>query len=142
MGVPGGGTALLRAASKLDGLQLDNLDQQVGVDAIKAALKVPCMQIAANAGEEGAVVVQTILTNDDPKFGFDAAKGVYVNMIEAGIIDPKKVVRTALADAVSVAGLMTTSEAVIAEEVEEAAKPKLSPYEQASMRQDTGGMGF
>merc|ERR1712071_530802 len=64
--VPGGGSALLRAATKLDGLQLDNLDQQVGVDANKAALKVPCMQIAANAGEEGAVVVQTLQKSDNP----------------------------------------------------------------------------
>merc|ERR1719215_917028 len=88
--VPGGGTALLHAASKLDGLQLDNLDQQVGVDAIKAALKVPCMQIAANAGEEGAVVVQTLQKSDNPHLGFNAQTGQYVDMIEAGIIDPKK----------------------------------------------------
>lgn len=138
--VPGGGTALLRASMKLDSLKLSNLDQQVGVDAIKAALKVPCMQIAANAGEEGAVVVRTILTNENPNFGFNAQTGEYVDMIETGIIDPKKVVRTALADAVSVAGLMTTSEAIIAEEVEETLKPKLNPYEQAGLRQ--GGMGF
>merc|ERR1712048_1139466 len=117
--VPGGGTALLRATAKLDGVQLGNLDQQVGVDAIKAALKVPCMQIAANAGEEGAVVVQSVLKSEDPTFGFNAQTGQYVNMIDAGIIDPTKVVRTALADAVSVAGLMTTTEAVIAEEIEE-----------------------
>jgi len=67
--VPGGGTALLRASAKLNSLQLNNLDQQVGVDAIKAALKMPCMQIAANAGEEGAVVVRTIMNSEDPKFG-------------------------------------------------------------------------
>merc|ERR1712048_971639 len=117
--VPGGGTALLRATLKLDDLKLGNLDQQVGVDAIKAALKVPCMQIAANAGEEGAVVVQSVLKSEDPTFGFNAQTAEYVNMIDAGIIDPTKVVRTALADAVSVAGLMTTTEAVIAEEIEE-----------------------
>lgn len=137
--VPGGGSALLRAASKLDGLQLDNLDQQVGVDAIKAALKVPCMQIAANAGEEGAVVVQTLQKSDNPHLGFNAQTGQYVDMIEAGIIDPKKVVRSALADAASVAGLMTTTEAIIADECADIIIPgqrSLSPYEQAGLRQD------
>merc|ERR1719261_1006674 len=79
--VPGGGSALLYATKKLD-----NLDQQVGVDAIKAALKQPCIQIAQNAGEEGAVVVQTLLKGQDQKKGFNAQTGDYVNMIEAGII--------------------------------------------------------
>jgi len=137
--VPGGGSALLRAAAKLDGLQLDNLDQQVGVDAIKAALKVPCMQIAANAGEEGAVVVQTLQKSDNPHLGFNAQTGQYVDMIEAGIIDPKKVVRSALADAASVAGLMTTTEAIIADECADIIIPgqrPMSPYEQAGLRQD------
>lgn len=133
--VPGGGTALLRATLKLDELKLGNLDQQVGVDAIKAALRQPCMQIASNAGEEGAVVVRTILSSEDAKFGFNAATGEYVDMIQAGIIDPKKVVRSALADASSVAGLMTTTEAIIAEEAEPSER-KLSPYEQAGLRQD------
>lgn len=132
--VPGGGSALLQATTKLQNLGVDNLDQQVGVDAIKSALKQPCMQIAANAGEEGAVVVQTILKSDDPTFGFNAQNGEYVNMLEAGIIDPTKVVRTALADAVSVAGLMTTTEAIVAEEVED--KHKLNPYEEAGRRQE------
>lgn len=137
--VPGGGTALLYATMKLEGMKLDSLDQQVGVDAIKAALKQPCIQIAANAGEEGAVVVQTLMKENDLTRGFNAQTGEFVNMIEAGIIDPTKVVRTALADAVSVASLMTTTEAIIAEEVEEKGEPKLSPYQQAGMRQD--GMG-
>mmetsp|Transcript_31177 Transcript_31177/g.56524 ORF Transcript_31177/g.56524 Transcript_31177/m.56524 type:complete len:575 (-) Transcript_31177:16-1740(-) len=140
--VPGGGTALLYATMKLEGLKLDSLDQQVGVDAIKAALKQPCIQIAQNAGEEGAVVVQTLMKEGNSSKGFNAQTGVYVDMIEAGIIDPTKVVRTALADAVSVASLMTTTEAIIAEELEE--KPgerPLSPYQQAGMRQDGVG-GF
>jgi len=114
--VPGGGTALLRAAKKLEGLKLESLDQQVGVDAIKAAIKVPCWQIAQNAGIEGAVVVQTLLK--DSSVGFNAASGEYVDMVKAGIIDPTKVVRTALADAASVASLMTTTEVIIAEGVE------------------------
>jgi chaperonin GroEL len=117
--VPGGGTALLYASRQLETLKLDNLDQQVGVDAIRAALKQPCMQIAQNAGAESGVVVQTILKSEGRSLGFNAAKGEYVNMVEAGIIDPTKVVRTALADAASVASLMTTTEAIVAEEVEE-----------------------
>jgi chaperonin GroEL len=143
--VPGGGTALLLATKKLDGLKLDNLDQQVGVDAIKAAMKQPCIQIASNAGEEGAVVVQRVLASEDPNLGFNAQTGEFVDMIKAGIIDPTKVVRTALADAASVASLMTTTEAIIAEEVEpKSGERKPSPYEQAGMRQDMmgGGMGF
>ncbi|CAE7659492.1 CPN60I [Symbiodinium pilosum] len=141
--VPGGGTALLYATMKLEGVKLDSLDQQVGVDAIKAALKQPCIQIAQNAGEEGAVVVQTLSKDKNLSKGFNAQTGQYVDMIEAGIIDPTKVVRTALADAVSVASLMTTTEAIIAEEVEEkaAGERPLSPYQQAGLRQDGIG-GF
>merc|ERR1719162_966040 len=130
--VPGGGTALLYAGTKLADLKLDNLDQQVGVDAIKAALSQPCMQIMHNAGEEGSVVVQTLLKEMDTSKGFNAQTGQYVDMIADGIIDPTKVVRTALADAVSVASLMTTTEVIIAEEIEEMADGKpLSPYQRA-----------
>merc|ERR1719401_1031912 len=130
--VPGGGAALLYATKKLEGMKVDNFDQQVGVDAIKAAIKQPCMQIAQNAGAESGVVVQTLLQDKTCALGFNAANGEYVNMIEAGIIDPTKVVRTALADAASVASLMTTTEAIIAEEAEEkvAEGRQLSPYEQ------------
>merc|ERR1719203_1227453 len=139
--VAGGGTALLYATRKLDALKLDSLDQQVGVDAIKAALSQPCMQIMQNAGEEGAVVVQTLLKEKNTSRGFNAQTGQYVDMISEGIIDPTKVVRTALADAVSVASLMTTTEAVIADEMEEQTGERpLSPYEQAGLRQDA--MGF
>jgi len=139
--VPGGGSALIYASKKLEGLKLENLDQQVGVDAIKAALMQPCMQIAQNAGEEGAVVVQHLLKSESPHEGFNAQTGKFVNMIEAGIIDPTKVVRTAMADAVSVASLMTTTEAIIAEEAEEKLglpRKDLNPYEQAGLRQDMG----
>jgi len=138
--VPGGGSALLYASAKLDELKLDNLDQQVGVDAIKAALKQPCIQIAKNAGEEGAVVVQTLLKGGSKSMGFNAQTAEYVDMIKAGIIDPTKVVRTALSDAASVASLMTTTECIIAEEVEKSGDGKLNPYEQAGLRQDN--MGF
>merc|ERR1712099_39746 len=122
--VPGGGTALLNATRKLKDVKLNNLDQQVGVDAVMAALRQPCWQIAQNAGTEGAVVVQTLLKSDDTSLGFNAATGEYVDMVKAGIIDPTKVVRTALADAASVASLMTTTEAIIADEVDEEAMAK------------------
>lgn len=138
--VSGGGTALLYAAKGLEGLRLDVMDQQVGVDAIRAALAQPCIQIASNAGEEGAVVVRELQKEMNPTRGFNAQTGQYVDMIEAGIIDPTKVVRTALADAVSVASLMTTTECIIAEEMETATERKLNPYEQAGLKQD--GMGF
>jgi len=134
--VPGGGTALLYASMKLDELKLDVLDQQVGVDAIKAALRQPCIQIVSNAGEEGAVVVQRLLKDGDVTMGYNAQTGEYVDMVKAGIIDPTKVVRTALADAASVASLMTTTEAIIADEIEEDATyaRKPSPYEQIGMK--------
>merc|ERR1719235_1322798 len=134
--VPGGGVALLLATKKLDGLKLESFDQQVGVDTIKAAIKQPCIQIAQNAGEEGAVVVRNVLKAEGASHGFNAASGEYVDMVKAGIIDPTKVVRTALADAASVASLMTTTEACIADDItkEEGQRP-LSPYEQAGLRQ-------
>jgi len=128
--VAGGGTALLYATKKLEGLKVENFDQQVGVDTIKNALKMPCIQIAVNAGAEGAVVVQTLYTQDDLSMGFNAASGEYVDMIKAGIIDPTKVVRTALENASSVASLMTTTECIIAEEVEAktGSQSPASPY--------------
>merc|ERR1712084_47731 len=99
------------------------------------------MGIAQNAGEEGAVVVQTLMKDENAHLGFNAATGEYVDMIQEGIIDPTKVVRTALADAASVASLMTTTEAVIAEEVEQKnGERAMSPYEQAGLQQD--GMAF
>lgn len=137
--VSGGGAALLYASKRLDGVKVSGLDQQVGVDAIRAALVQPCIQIARNAGEEGAVVVQTLQKEMNLSQGFNAQTGEYTDLIEAGIIDPTKVVRTALADAASVASMMTTTEVAIAEEIEDnksgaGARP-LSPYEQAGMRQ-------
>ena len=113
--IPGGGTALIRSLKKLEKVSVDNFDQQIGVDIIKNAIKMPCKTIAGNAGHEGAVVVQNLLAKDSYDFGFNAQTGEYVNMVEAGIIDPTKVIRTALADASSVASLMTTTECVIAE---------------------------
>ena len=113
--IPGGGTALIRSMKKLQNVKTQNFDQQVGVDIIKNAIQMPCKTIAGNAGHEGAVVVQNLLAKDQYDYGFNAQTGEYVNMVAEGIIDPTKVIRTALADASSVASLMTTTECVIAE---------------------------
>jgi chaperonin GroEL len=113
--VPGGGVALLKAGKALAGLKGDNADQDAGIAIVRRALQAPIRQIAENAGVEGSIVVGKILDNDSATFGFDAQTDKYVDMITAGIIDPTKVVRTALQGAASVAGLMITTEAVIAE---------------------------
>ncbi|XP_023006256.1 chaperonin CPN60-1, mitochondrial [Cucurbita maxima] len=113
--VPGGGVALLYASKELDKLPTANFDQKIGVQIIQNALKTPVHTIASNAGVEGAVVVGKLLEQDDPDLGYDAAKGEYVDMVKAGIIDPLKVIRTALVDAASVSSLMTTTEVVVVE---------------------------
>lgn len=113
--VPGGGVALLYASKALEKLKADNFDQKIGIQVIQNALKAPTYTIAVNAGVEGAVVIGKLLEQDNFDFGYDAAKGEYVDMVKAGIIDPVKVIRTALVDAASVSSLMTTTEAVVAE---------------------------
>lgn len=111
--VPGGGVALLRASVALDRLRGANADQNVGIKIVRDAMRMPARCIANNAGVEGAVVVQKILDNPCPTYGYDAARLQYCDMLKAGIIDPTKVVRTAFVDAASVAALMTTTEALI-----------------------------
>ncbi|KAH1229177.1 Chaperonin CPN60-2, mitochondrial [Glycine soja] len=113
--VSGGGVALLYASKELDKLQTANFDQKIGVQIIQNALKTPVLTIASNAGVEGAVVVGKLLEQENHDLGYDAAKGEYVDMVKAGIIDPLKVIRTALVDAASVSSLMTTTEAVVSE---------------------------
>lgn len=113
--VPGGGVALLYASKALDKLKADNFDQKIGIQVIQNALKAPTYTIAVNAGVEGAVVIGKLLEQDNLDYGYDAAKGEYVDMVKAGIIDPVKVIRTALVDAASVSSLLTTTEAVVAE---------------------------
>ncbi|KAK7354979.1 hypothetical protein VNO80_14224 [Phaseolus coccineus] len=114
--VPGGGVALLYASKELDKLQTSNFDQKIGVQIIQNALKTPVLTIASNAGVEGAVVVGKLLEQDNLDLGYDAANGEYVDMVKSGIIDPLKVIRTALVDAASVSSsLMTTTEAVVSE---------------------------
>src|SRR5512139_370314 len=113
--VAGGGTALLYATRVLENKRGANHDQQVGIEIVRRALQAPVRQIAENAGFDGAVVAGRMLDQKDVNFGFDAQKAEYVNMIKAGVIDPTKVVRTALQGAVSVAGLLITTEAMVAE---------------------------
>src|SRR5437870_7924195 len=113
--VPGGGVALLRASEQLKRIKTANDDQKTGVEIVRKALSAPARQIAMNAGEDGSVIVGKILEKEQYSYGFDAQSGEYVNMISKGIIDPTKVVRTALQDAASVAGLMITTEAIVAE---------------------------
>jgi chaperonin GroEL len=113
--VPGGGVALLYATRALKTLKVDNDEQKVGVDIVRRALEAPVRQIAQNAGFDGAVVAGKILEGKDTNWGFDAQEGEYKDMVKAGIVDPTKVVRVALQDAASVAGLLITTEAMIAD---------------------------
>lgn len=128
--VPGGGVALLYSVKALDGIKTANEDQRVGVEIIRKAITAPVKQIAENAGFDGAVIAGKLSEKADKNWGFNAQTGEYCDMLKAGIIDPTKVVRTALQDASSVAGLLITTEAMIAE------KP-----EKKSMPQPGGGMG-
>ena len=119
--VPGGGTALARASLVLGTIHPLNEDEKFGIEIIRKAIQTPLRQIAENAGEDGAVIAGKVLENSTYAFGFDAQLGEYKNLIDAGIIDPTKVVRTALQDAASVAGLLVTTEAMIAEKPEKKA---------------------
>ncbi|KAM0941956.1 putative chaperonin Cpn60/TCP-1 family, groEL-like apical domain superfamily [Dioscorea sansibarensis] len=134
--VPGGGVALLYASKELDKLQTANFDQKIGVQIIQNALKTPVHAIASNAGVEGAVVVGKLLEQDNPDLGYDAAKGEYVDMVKSGIVDPLKVIRTALVDAASVASLMTTTEAIVVE------LPKEEKEVTPAMGGGMGGMDY
>ena len=113
--VPGGGVALVRAATRLGKIDVDNDDQRVGVDIVRRSLSQPLRQIAENAGEDGAVVAGKVAEAKETNTGFDAQTHKYVDMIKAGLVDPTKVVRVALQDAASVAGLLITTEAMIGE---------------------------
>jgi len=136
--VAGGGAALLYAARALAGRRGANHDQQVGIDIVRRALQAPLRQIAENAGFDGAVVAGRLLDQKDAHFGFNAQKAEYVDMIKAGVIDPTKVVRTALEGAASVAGLLITTEAMVGEKPE----PTPPPAMPGGMGGGMGGMGF
>jgi chaperonin GroEL len=131
--LPGGGTALLYATSVLNKLKVDNDDQRYGVDLVKKALSAPLKQIAQNAGHDGAVIAGKISESKDTSHGFDAQSGKFCDLVKAGIIDPTKVVRTALIDAASVAGLLTTTEAMITDKPDDKSSAPAMP--------DMGGMG-
>jgi chaperonin GroEL len=133
--VPGGGVALLRAIKALDRVKPDNEDQRVGVDIVRRALSWPAKQIAQNAGADGSVVVGKILETSDYTYGYDAQENNYKDLLKAGIIDPTKVVRCALQDASSVASLLITTEAMVAEKPEKKAPAGGPPGG------DMGGMG-
>ncbi|MBL8847326.1 MAG: chaperonin GroEL [Hyphomicrobium zavarzinii] len=130
--VPGGGVALLRSIKAIDALKVEDEDQKVGVNIVRRALQAPARQIFQNAGEDGSVVVGKILENSKYNFGFNAQSGEYVDLVSAGVIDPAKVVRCALQDAASVAGLLITTEAMVAD------KPK---KDAPAMPMGGGGMG-
>ena len=133
--LPGGGVALLRAADALKRVRTQNDDQKTGVDIVRKALSWPARLIAINAGEDGSIIVGKILENDQYGFGFDAQNGAYVNLVSKGIIDPTKVVRAALQNAASIAGLLITTEAMVAE------RPKKDGGVPAMPGGGMGGMG-
>ena len=131
--VPGGGTALLYAIKALDKITPANPDQKVGIEIVRKALQWPARQIAENSGTDGSIIVGKLLDSKDPNYGYDAQKGEFTDLVQAGIIDPTKVVRHALQDAASVAGLLITTEAMVAE------KPE--PKSQMPAMPPGGGMG-
>ncbi len=135
--VPGGGTALLKASKALAGVTGDNDDQTAGIAIVRRALQAPIRQIAENAGVEGSIVVGKILENDSSSFGFNAQSEQYVDLVVDGVIDPAKVVRTALQNAASVAGLLITTEAAIVE-----APKKAAPAAPGGMPGGMGDMDF
>jgi len=136
--VPGGGTALLYATKALEGLEGSNDDQTRGIDIVRKSLTALVRQIAANAGHDGAVVSGKLLDQTDTSFGFNASTDTYENLVAAGVIDPTKVVRTALQNAASVAGLLITTEATIAELPEDKSAAPAMPGGMGGM----GGMDF
>ena len=131
--VPGGGVALVKSIAALDGLKVENDDQKVGINIIRQALQAPARQIANNAGDEGSVIVGKLIEAKDKTTGYNAQTGEFTDLIKAGVIDPTKVVRSALQNAASVAGLLITTEAMVAE--------KDDPKSAMSAAPDMGGMG-
>jgi len=120
--LPGGGVAFLRAIPALQNLELDDPDEQVGIEIVKRALEEPCRQIADNAGLEGSVIVDRV-KKEAQSVGYDALVGEYTDLVKAGVVDAKKVMRLALQNAASVAGLMLTTEALVADKLERKKTP-------------------
>jgi chaperonin GroL len=130
--LPGGGVALLRSLKALEGLQGANQDQQAGIDIVRRAIQAPAKQIAVNAGADGSIITGKLLEKDEYNWGYNAATGEYQDLVSAGVIDPAKVVRTALEDAASVSSLLITTEAIVVE------KPK----KETAPAMPGGGMDF
>ncbi len=137
--VPGGGVALLQASKALDGIKTSNDDQRAGIDIVRRALQSPLRKIAENAGEDGSVIVGKVLESKETNFGWDAYKGEFTDLVKSGIIDPTKVVRTALQSAISVAGQLITTEAVIADLPK---KEEPHGHDHGGGGGGMGGMGF
>jgi chaperonin GroEL len=127
--LPGGGVALLRAVKALDGVKTANPDQKAGVEIVRRAIQVPARQIVQNAGEDGSLIVGKLLENSSYNWGFNAATGEYQDLVKAGVIDPAKVVRTALQDAASVASLLITTEALVADKPKKVEAPSAPPVD-------------
>ncbi len=127
--LPGGGVALLRAFKALEGIQVQNEDQKAGVRIVRRALEAPARQIAINAGEDGSVIVGKTIEHNTYTWGYDAQTGIYGDLVGRGIIDPTKVVRTALQDAASIAGLLITTEAMVAEKPKKVTPPPPPPMD-------------
>ena len=135
--VPGGGVALLRAKQKLADFKVEDAEEQIGVQILLRSLEEPIRQIVGNAGVEGSIVVEKVKTNPDQNYGYNAQTEQYEDLVEAGVIDPTKVTRTALQNAASIAGLMITTECVIADAPEEEKKGGMP----GGMPGGMGGMG-
>jgi chaperonin GroEL len=127
--LPGGGVALLRALKALERVKTANVDQKAGVDIVRRAIQMPARQIVENAGEDGSLVVGKLIEKSDYNWGFNAATGEYQDLVRAGVIDPAKVVRTALQDAASIAALLITTEALVAEKPKKAEAPAAPPMD-------------
>jgi chaperonin GroEL len=136
--VAGGGVALLFASKVLAALNPANNDQKVGIEIVRKAIQSPVRQIAENSGVEGSIVVGKLTDKNEPNYGYDAQSGDYKDMVAAGIIDPTKVVRVALQDAASVAGLLITTEGMVADRPEPKGAPGMPPGGMGGM----GGMDY
>jgi chaperonin GroEL len=134
--VAGGGVALLKASKVLDTLNLWNEDQNIGAQIVKNALVYPVKQIVENAGKEGSIIVNKIMENENVNFGYNAATDMYVDMVQTGIIDPKKVARVAMEEAISLAGMFLTTEAGVVD------IPKKDDHAGHAHGGGMGGMGW
>jgi chaperonin GroEL len=121
--VPGGGVAFIRAQKSLKGLKLDDSDEQIGVEIVRRAIEEPMRMIVQNAGGEGSIIVEKVRAAKEANFGYNALTDTYEDLVQAGVIDPTKVTRTALQNAASIAGLLLTTEAIVVEKKEERSAP-------------------